>query len=66
MSFLEAFLLTVLGIIYVVCVFTIMMVNFRNGHWILGILGFFFPIFWLIGVILPPTKEAVVEEVSDN
>ena len=66
MSFLEWFLLTIVFVIYVVAIFTVMLITFRNGHWILGILGFFFPVFWLIGVILPPTKEAVVEEVSDN
>jgi hypothetical protein len=66
MSFLEWFLLTIVFVIYVVAIFTVMLITFRNGHWILGILGFFFPVFWLIGVILPPTNEAVVEEVLDN
>ena len=29
---------------------------------ILGILGIFFPVFWLIGAILPPTAKAVLTE----
>ena len=48
--------------IYIVCLFTVVGITFRNGHWILGVLGFFFPIFWLIGVVLPPTVTAVLEE----
>lgn len=59
MTFLETLLIAFLVVLYVGCVFTVMMVNFRNGHWIMGILGFFFPLFWLIGAILPPTAEAV-------
>jgi hypothetical protein len=27
--------------------------TFRKGHWVLGIIGFFFPILWIIGAILP-------------
>ena len=63
MSYLEMFLTVFLSLIYITCVFTVMIVTFRNGHWILGILGFFFPVFWLIGVILAPTEKAVVEDV---
>jgi len=63
MTFLETFLLVFLGVIYLTCVFTVAAVTFRNGHWIMGILGIFFPVFWLIGAILPPTKEAVAEAV---
>jgi len=66
MSFLEYFLMAFLVVIYVVAIFTVMLVTFRNGHWILGILGIFFPFFWLIGVILPPTEEAVVEEALES
>jgi hypothetical protein len=59
MSVLEWILLTFLIAIYITCLFTIVAVTFRNGHWILGILGFLFPIFWLIGAVLPPTAKAV-------
>jgi len=66
MTFLESFLLVFLGAIYLTCIFTVAAVTFRNGHWIMGILGIFFPIFWLIGAILPPTKEAVTEAVMES
>jgi len=62
MTFLEMLLSAVLLVIYLTCIFTVAGVTFRNGHWILGILGIFFPVFWLIGVILPPTAEAVLTE----
>jgi len=65
MSFLEWFLMSFLFVIYVTCVFTVALVTFRNGHWLLGILGIFFPIFWLIGVVLPPTNEALAEAVLE-
>jgi len=62
MSFLEILLLTILLVIYITCIFTVAAITFRNGHWILGILGIFFPVFWLIGVVLPPTTEAELIE----
>ena len=62
MTFLELLLSSILFAIYLVCIFTVAGVTFRNGHWILGILGIFFPVFWLIGVILPPTREALPTE----
>ena len=62
MTFLEIILMSTLFVIYLVCIFTVAGITFRNGHWILGILGIFFPILWLIGVILPPTTSAVLEE----
>ena len=43
MTFLEWFLSAFLLVIYVTCIFTVAGITFRNGHWILGILGIFFP-----------------------
>jgi uncharacterized membrane protein len=59
---LEMILMSILFVIYVVCLFTVAGITFRNGHWILGVLGIFFPFLWLIGVVLPPTTEAVLLE----
>jgi hypothetical protein len=42
-----------LGIIYLVLLFTLAVMTFRRGHWILGLIGFIFPILWIIGPILP-------------
>jgi len=41
------------SIIYLVLVFTLALLTFRKGHWILGLIGFIFPVLWLIGAVLP-------------
>jgi hypothetical protein len=55
---LSAFLL----IIYLTAIFTVVGLTFSKGHWILGILGIFFPFLWLIGATLPPTTAAMIEK----
>ena len=62
MTGLEMILSGFLLIIYLTAVFTVAGLTFSKGHWILGILGIFFPFLWLIGAILPPTKAARIEE----
>jgi hypothetical protein len=44
------------GIIYLVLMLTIAVLSFRKGHWVLGLLGFVFPVFWLIGAIMPARR----------
>jgi hypothetical protein len=29
----------------------------RGGHWVMFILGFFLPLFWLIGAAIGPTER---------
>ena len=29
---------------------------FRKGHWVLGLIGFIFPVLWVIGAILPSRR----------
>jgi hypothetical protein len=45
-----------IGIIYLVLVFTLCIMSFRKGHWVLGLIGFIFPILWLFGAILPARR----------
>ena len=42
-----------LGIIYLVLLLVFAVLSFRKGHWVLGLIGFIFPVLWLIGAILP-------------
>jgi hypothetical protein len=42
-----------LGVLYLVLIFTLAVMSFRKGHWVLGLIGFIFPVLWLIGAILP-------------
>ncbi|MGE5286561.1 MAG: hypothetical protein ACM3ML_05025 [Micromonosporaceae bacterium] len=42
--------------IYLVLLFTVAILTFRKGHWILGVIGIIFPILWLIGAVLPDRR----------
>ena len=45
-------------ILYLVLVLTLGIMTLRKGHWVMFILGIFFPLFWLIGAVIPPTQSA--------
>jgi uncharacterized membrane protein len=45
-----------LGVLYLVLLCTLAVMSFRKGHWVLGLIGFIFPILWLIGAILPAKR----------
>ena len=53
MSGVEWFLSFSLIMLYITCLFTVCGLTFRKGHTILGIVGIFFPILWLVGAVLP-------------
>src|SRR3954471_24374036 len=42
------------GIIYIVLLVVFGILSIRKGHWVMFILGFIFPLFWLIGGMMPP------------
>ena len=46
------------GILYFVLLVTLGILSIRKGHWVMFIIGIFFPLFWLIGALLPPRQEA--------
>jgi len=46
--------------LYLVIAFTLGLMTLRKGHWVMFIIGIFIPIFWLIGALIPPTREAEV------
>jgi hypothetical protein len=39
--------------LYLVLLFTLAVVTFRKGHWVLGLIGIFIPLLWLVGAVLP-------------
>jgi hypothetical protein len=41
-------------ILYLVLVFVFALSCLRKGHWVLFILGFFLPLFWIIGALIGP------------
>jgi hypothetical protein len=46
-----------LGVIYFILVFTLAVLSFRKGHWVLGLVGFLFPVLWLVGAVLPARRR---------
>jgi hypothetical protein len=46
-----------LGAIYFVLLVTLGIISIRKGHWVMFIVGLFFPLFWLIGAIMPPVQK---------
>jgi hypothetical protein len=58
MSAVGWFLSIGLGILYLVLLFTVALITFRKGHWVLGLIGIFFPILWIVGAILPAKRGA--------
>jgi hypothetical protein len=43
-----------LGILYLLLLVTLGIMSIRKGHWVMFILGIVFPVFWLIGALMPP------------
>lgn len=39
--------------IYLVLLITLGIFSIRKGHWVMFLIGFIIPIFWLIGALLP-------------
>jgi hypothetical protein len=44
-------------VLYLVLIVTLGIVSLRKGHWVMFIIGFLLPIFWLIGALLPPKRD---------
>lgn len=56
MTGMEWVLSWILIIIYVTALFTVCALTFRKGYTLLGILGIFVPLLWLIGAFLPAKR----------
>lgn len=61
MSALDWVLSTILFVLSIMCLITVCMLTFKKGYLVLGILGIFFPLLWLIGAILPPKRGSRYE-----
>ena len=49
-----------LGILYLVLLVALGVTCLRKGHWVMFILGFFLPLFWIIGAVIPPVRPQAV------
>lgn len=63
MSGMQWLLGTGLAVLYLVLIFTLGLMTFRKGHFVLGILGIFLPFLWLIGAMLPDRVGTMATEV---
>jgi len=41
------------AVLYLVLIVTLGVMSIRKGHWVMFLIGFFFPLFWLIGALMP-------------
>jgi hypothetical protein len=41
-------------VLYIVLLIALGVTCIRKGHWVMFILGFFLPLFWIIGAIMRP------------
>jgi hypothetical protein len=46
-----------LAVIYFVLLVVLGVTSLRKGHWIMFIIGIFFPLFWIIGAVMPPVER---------
>ena len=61
MSVLEWILASILFVLYIMCLVTVCMLTFKKGYVVMGIVGIFFPLLWLIGAVLPPKRGSRYE-----
>ena len=51
------------GVLYFILLVTLGIMSLRKGHWVMFIIGIVFPLFWLIGALMPP-REAATESAG--
>ena len=48
------------GLLYLVLLIVLGISCLRKGHWVMFIIGFFLPFFWIIGAIIPPVRPQTI------
>ena len=43
--------------IYLILLVVLGVTSLRKGHWIMFIIGIFFPLFWIIDAVMPPVER---------
>ena len=56
MSALDWIFTSFFFVLYFFLLFTVCVMTFQKGHYVLGIVGIFVPFLWLIGAILPARR----------
>ena len=55
-----------LGILYVVLLVVLGVKTARNHRWVLFVIGFVFPVLWIIGGLLPPKGQSRVDAMYEK
>ena len=63
MSGMQWFWATAFAILYLVFIFSVGLMTFRKGHFVLGILGIFVPLLWVIGALLPDRGGGMTPDI---
>ena len=61
MSVLDWILTTILIVLYLGLLITICTLTFQKGYIVLGIVGIFIPLLWLLGAMLPAKRGSPYE-----
>ncbi|MFL6586784.1 MAG: hypothetical protein ACJ8GV_07850 [Luteimonas sp.] len=48
----------VLAVIYIFLFIVLGVQTIRRGHWVLFFIGIIFPLLWVVGALMPPTRRA--------
>ena len=49
----------VLAVIYIAMLVFLGVETIRRGHWLLFFIGIIFPLLWIVGALMPPTRRAM-------
>jgi hypothetical protein len=55
-----------LGIIYVFLLVFLGVKTFKNRRWVLFVLGFFIPLLWIVGGVMPPKGMSRVDGLYEQ
>ena len=60
---MDTILWIILAGVYIAMLVVLGMLTLRKGHTVLFILGIFFPLLWIVGAVMPPTRNAAAASV---
>ena len=60
---MSTFLWFLFAAIYIVALVVLGLATLRKGHYVLFIVGIFFPLLWIIGALIGPTPRAAAGAV---
>jgi hypothetical protein len=61
---MSTFLWVILAVVYVTLFITLALTTLRKGHYLLFWVGIIFPVLWIIGAVIAPTRRAEARGVA--